>query len=311
MSGIAFESSFNPLILFGNIPDIPFVIGPASHNLPIPLEVVEETRGVRWGRSWTDLRSPAELAFQRFYEKMLAATKLGRRLLFEETLNRASAIVTVNEFTKKAYSKVIDSRKIAVIPLGVDAEEFSWSETNQSYNILAIGQLFVRKGFGYLIKAMPRVIRNFPGAQLHVVGTGPQHRNLVALAQNLGISDHVHFHGYVERGMLPSLFASCRFTCLPVLEEAFGLATLESMSVGRPVISTNTVGPAELVIDGRTGFLVPAANSDALSERMIDLLSDRELTRAMGISSRKQVEEKYDWKVVAKQYFDLYERLSS
>jgi glycosyltransferase involved in cell wall biosynthesis len=311
MSGIAFESSFSPLALFGNISDIPFVIGPASHNIPIPPEIAEETRGVRWGRSWTDLRSPRELALQKLYEKMLVATKLGRRVLFEETLNRASAIVTVNEFTRKAYSKIVDPRKIVVIPLGVDAEEFSWTQTNQSYNILAIGQLFVRKGFAFLITAMSRVLRNFPGAQLHVVGTGPQHPNLVALAQSLGIGDHVHFHGYVERAMLPGLFASCRLTCLPVLEEAFGLATLEAMSVGRPVISTNAVGPAELVKDGRTGFLVPAADADALAERIIDLLSDEELTRIMGLSGRKEVEEKYDWKVVAKQYFDLYERLAA
>jgi glycosyltransferase involved in cell wall biosynthesis len=83
------------------------------------------------------------------------------------------------------------------------------------------------------------------------------------------------------------------------------------MSVGRPVISTNAVGPSELVKDGRTGFIVPAADADALAERMIDLLGDGELTRTMGISGRKEVEEKYDWKVIAKQYFDLYERLAA
>jgi glycosyltransferase involved in cell wall biosynthesis len=311
MSGISYGSSFNPLILIGNVPDVPFVLGPAFHNVPIPPEIVQETRGVRWGRSWTDFRSPFELSVQKFYEKALTATKLARRFLFEETLDRASIIVTVNQFTRKAYSKVADSRKIVVVPIGVDAQEFGYSPMKQNYKILAIGQLFVRKGFDYAIKAMPKILRHFPESQLHIVGNGPQYGNLVALAQRLDVSDHVYFHGFIEHRELPSLYASCQVTCLPVLEEGFGMATLEAMSAGRPVISTNAVGPSEIIRHGKTGLIVPIADANALSEASIDLLGDFELSKKMGIEGRKLVEEMYDWKVIARQYYDIYTRLTS
>jgi glycosyltransferase involved in cell wall biosynthesis len=97
--------------------------------------------------------------------------------------------------------------------------------------------------------------------------------------------------------------------CLPTLNESFGLVVLEAMASGRPVVVTKTVGPSELVGDGKNGFIVSTADSDAIADAIIKIFSDYELSSKMGVEGRRLVEEKYDWSVIAKRYFEIYSEL--
>lgn len=176
--------------------------------------------------------------------------------------------------------------------------------------MLAVGSLFRREGFEYLIKAMPKVVKEFPDAKLHIVGSGPEKQSLVILSRKLDISGHIIFHGYVSRDELYRLYKMCRVLICSALLKGQGIAQLEAMASGRPVIATDTAGYRETIIDGRNGFLVPRADPSSIAEATCKLLNDYELCRKMGLEGRRLVEGKYDWRIIVKQYYKIYEEIA-
>jgi glycosyltransferase involved in cell wall biosynthesis len=158
---------------------------------------------------------------------------------------------------------------------------------------------------------MPKIVKEFPKAKLHILGDGPQRINLMKLTEDLKVFHSVYFHGFVPNMEVQSFYKACRLVCLPTLHESFGLVLVEAMASGRPTVTTNAVGPREIVVDGETGFIVPMADSDALAEAIIRLLSDYELSYKMGAEGRKVAEEKYDWNKISKQFYNIYKWLVS
>jgi len=228
-----------------------------------------------------------------------------RQILSIKTLEKCDVAIAVNNQTKKCLLEFIDKERIKTIPLGVDLDKFKYSPPPQNHDILAVGWHIKRKGFKYLIEAMPTILKEYADAKLHITSVGPQTSNLKMLVKKLGLNRHVIFHGRVSDEELLKLYRQCRVFCHPSLSEGFCHTTLEAMATGRPVVSTITNG-SEMVEDGKTGFLVPPADSDALADSILKILGDGELTYKMGVKGRKKVEEEYDWKIIAKKYYEVY-----
>jgi len=309
MSPPSFGSTFDPLVAFDKV-DLPFVLGPAMHNVPLPAELMEDLKLMKFGHSWGDLKSNIEVARDRILNASLSKFKSLIAHWFLETVDRADAIIVVNNFTRRAYEKITNPKKVKVIPYGVNSEKFPYDPPPRNYDIVTLGGLYKRRGVHHLIMAMPKIVKEFPETKLHIAGDGPQKINLLRLSKELGISSNIIFHGLIPHTKVADLYKACRVVVLPTLHECFGLVLLEGMSSGRPVVATDAIGPREIVVNGKNGYIVPMGDPDALAEAICKLLGDYDLSYRMGLEGRRLVEERYDWKIIARQYYEIYEKLA-
>lgn len=148
---------------------------------------------------------------------------------------------------------------------------------NPSYQIVNIGRLNPEKGQKYIIYALYRLLYDYKAdARLTIIGEGPLKENLTEIARELGVSHSIHFTGYISNP-IPHLANADLFVSAS-LQEAFGLAILEALGVGVPVVSTDCpYGPRYILDNGKYGSLVPLRDSCALADSMYkDLKSNHD-----------------------------------
>ena len=160
-----------------------------------------------------------------------------------------------------------------------------------------------------LIQAMQRVVARKPNAKLAIVGWGELEQELKSQVERLQLQDHVVFLGRKPAGEVYEILAAIDVFALSSRSEGFSLAILEAMAAGKPVVATDIAGVREAVVDGETGLLVPYGDPHALAEALLNLLSDRERSRAMGAAGRKRVETLFSARVMGQRYERLYEGL--
>jgi glycosyltransferase involved in cell wall biosynthesis len=143
-----------------------------------------------------------------------------------------------------------------------------------AFDVLYLGRLIEAKGVDVLLRAIARV----PGATLIVAGEGPQRAELEGLAQSLDVGDRVSFVGWVGDDERARLLRAARTLALPsVWDEAFGIAGVEAMAVGTPVVASRVGGIPSWLDDGRTGLLVPRGDDEALAGALRRVLEDPQL----------------------------------
>lgn len=155
-----------------------------------------------------------------------------------------------------------------------------------------VGQLVKRKSVSDLLRAVAK-LENEYGLRAHVmiVGEGPEATALQALANDLKISERVHFTGFKEDPL--SLVAAMDVFVLASSREGLPRVILEAMLLGKPVVAANAVGSRELVVDRETGFLYPHGDIDRLAMALAELLTKNELRTQMGIAGQKRVRERF------------------
>ncbi len=190
----------------------------------------------------------------------------------------------------------LSPRHIHRVPLGIppvsplqveevikNKEKYDCSGTDPIIGF--VGRLVDEKGIDYLIKAFPNVLRQFPAARLWIIGEGELRGSLELLADQLGISDNVRFLGGQDE---VSKFISCfDLAVVPSLREGFGLAALEGLAHGKPVIATKVGGLVELIETGKNGILITPRNIPEITAAIITLLNNQELLRRMGRNALK------------------------
>lgn len=161
------------------------------------------------------------------------------------------------------------------------------------------------KGHVHLLRAFRQVRAEITNARLVLVGDGPLRGALEAEARTLGIEAAVSFEGSVPD--VWGYLSAAHVFALPSLSEPLGIAVMEAMAAGLPVVASRTGGLVELVTEGRTGFLIPPRDEAALATRISGLLVDRSLREELGIRAREAASA---WKMDATvdAYFDLYDR---
>jgi glycosyltransferase involved in cell wall biosynthesis len=138
--------------------------------------------------------------------------------------------------------------------------------------LLNVGRLVPQKGQQYAVRAMPRILASRPGAHLVIVGEGPLRPSLAALAEALGVADHVTLLG--ERHDVPDLLAAADCFLFPSLSEGAANALMEALAAGTPVVASDIPSLRELTDDGRVAALVPLRAPEALAEAVLGLLAD-------------------------------------
>lgn len=210
-------------------------------------------------------------------------------------------------------------RKCVTVYNGVDLEAFrspraaSRSELGLRDGVPVIGTVArldePKKGLAVLLHALARLAgeAGVPPWQLVLVGDGPAREDLQRLAARLGLSERVIFAG-LQRDVAAVLPLMDLFVC-PSLYEGFGIAVVEAMASGRPVIASATGGITEIVVPGETGLLVPPGEAAALADAIRHLLSHPEQAKAMGTRGRQLVREKFSIETAVQRHQQLYESL--
>ena len=210
-------------------------------------------------------------------------------------------------------------RQVTVIPMGVNSSQFSVVAPHHSMlesfpqidsfegRVLFVGKLIYYKGLDYLFQAFSQMKTS--KTCLIVVGDGVERERLTYLARQLRITDRVFFLGAVPDSQLPFVYSIADVVVLPSVSrrEAFGIVLLEAMAAGKPVVASAIPGVSEVVLDGRTGYLVPPRDPVALAAALDSILQDRSIARKMGDEAKRVANSRYDWEHVCKMFFGLYE----
>ena len=282
--------------LCGRLPG-PFVYGPLS----LPWETKSPQPDTRWQRS-----SIFDPILNRILDRMNMTA--GNRL-WQKTFEQAD-VIPISVTKTKTHIPEADHHKTTMIPLGVDAKQFvPPSVPTRDFEILFVGVLEYRKGLDFLLRAMPQVLKRLPQTRLTLVGKGVDEDHYKTLAKDLGIESNTHFVGSVPFDQILPYYQRCHVFCLPSLGEPFGISLLQAMACAKPIVSTQSGGVPEFVIDGQSGLLVPQEDPEALTVALTRVLEDETFCQSCEEFNRQQCIEKYDWDVVVNQIEDVYAKL--
>jgi len=172
----------------------------------------------------------------------------------------------------------LDASRVVVIPNTYDVVRFQHvSRTRQSFvRILSVGRLSHEKGHDVLLHAFAKLVNGGAAARLTFVGDGPERDTLEALTRELGLEASVEFKGVVLDAALAAEMTAADLFVLPSRSEGFGVALIEALATGLPVVATRSGGPQDIVQSG-DGLLVEADDVDALAaglERVVKTLDE-------------------------------------
>lgn len=182
----------------------------------------------------------------------------------------------------------IRREKITVIPNGIDITEFAGRPLESRERLVGtVARLAPQKGVEYFIRAAAILVKEFPELAFWVVGDGPLLAPLQETARQLGIGDRVVFAG--RRNDVPEILGKLSVYVQPSLSEGQGLAVLEAMAAGCPVVAANTGGLKEVVIHGENGLLAAPGDSGELAFLVSQLLRDRGLAARLCAGAKRTV----------------------
>jgi len=228
----------------------------------------------------------------------------------------AHHLVTVSYANQRQIlaERICPPGKLTTIREGLELEKYVPAQPAQDVrarlgippNALVIGtaaRLEPAKGYGYLLEAFESIRGAHPDAWLVCAGTGHLEQELRGKA-----GPQVIFTGWVDD--LVSTMASYDVFVLSSLYEGLGIVLLEAMALSRPVVSTAVGGTTDVVVDGETGYLVPARDPQALVSRVLQLLEDPDRRAAFGKAGRERVEREFRAEVADDGMLALYQKLT-
>jgi sugar transferase (PEP-CTERM/EpsH1 system associated) len=270
-------------------------------------------------------RVPVAIHSEHGYElETLEGLPLRRRLFFRGCYAIADAVFTVTQDLRSYHSRQlwIPAEKLRVIHNGVDTERFS-PRLEQSAGVRrqldipktrvvigSVGRLVAIKDYGTLLRAADNLARHGKDVHVLLVGSGPELLSLQDLARALpGLVGRVTFSG-LSHDVSELLMAMDVFV-LTSISEGMSNTILEAMASGLPAVVTRTGGNAELVEDGRSGWLFAPRDAQALVHHLLRLTEDSTLRRQTGQAARRRACEFFSVEGMLQSYGDLYWELAS
>jgi len=235
--------------------------------------------------------------------------RLGRNLLIRITLGYADKVTSISRYSlasaRRFYPQI--ERKCTVIGDGIhlDQLEMNRSEIVDYRYILSARRFTFTKGVDILVRAFQLVHEKFPNLRLVLTGDGPEMQRCKDLAARCGIKDFIDFFGFVERSMLMALYKGCELFVLPSRKEGFGIALLEAMAAGKPIVATRVGGVPEVVKEGENAILVEPESPRALAEGIIHLLKNSNLADRFG-KRGMEIVKNFTWDKIVRKYIAVY-----
>lgn len=255
------------------------------------------------------------------FDRVKFVHHIGTAPTFSPFINWAKSLVLTNMYRKSEGHFVFASKHIQrqnqkvfgvnfknseVIYNGIDTSRFKLKSSykcKDSFTITMVGRLDGSKDFDTLISITPMLANNIDNLKINIVGDGTDRTRLEELAKICEATSIVNFLG--RRSDVPDiLHDSDMFVFLNKFLEGFGLALVEAMSCGLPLVTYDLGANSEIVDDGVDGFLVNS--QDELIEKINFIANSEELAKKLGQNARKKVEDKFDVKVMVKEYEKRY-----
>lgn len=278
---------------------IPFVIGAA---MP-PQQKVSFEEFVHHYRVRSDINARIVDISTRKLAKYL-------NIFFKKTVNKCDKFICATQESKDFFQKFVPEDKLVVIHPGIDTNLFYPLENKEKdyIEILLLSYFTPRKGIDYAIRAMKNICDVHTNVKMRIVGKGLQEEYLKKLTINLGITQNVIFTGFIPRNQLPLIYQNCDVFCSPTLYEPFGHTILEAMACRKPVIASSVGGIPEILTE-KEGILVRPADVEDLTNAFMTLLADQNKIKELGKNGRKRIEKLFDWKIIGKKYYNVYEEV--
>ncbi len=238
---------------------------------------------------------------------------LHTRLIYDRLVRKAVAISPAVEQCLVAGG--VAPQKIAVIASTVDPADLAPSASRAELReregledpdvvLLSLANLVPRKGLDVLLEALPAVLAEAPRVRVWIGGDGPEREPLERAARERGMSERVKFLG--RRQDKADLLTLCDAFVLPSRREGLGVAALEAMASGRPVVASRVGGLGEVVLDGETGILVPPEDPVRLAEALIRIAGDGALRDRLGLAGSERIAQGFTAAHMVAAYEELY-----
>jgi len=246
------------------------------------------------------------------------------RVVAQRVFARAGAVTACSQdLAERAIALGAPPDRIDVVPYGVDLARFKpapeWRDELRASLVMPLaaplivsaGRLVRKKGFEYLIQALPMLERQ--DTRLALAGDGDLAGELRARAAAARVADRVHFLGNLPQDAVGRWFAAADIAVVPSVRDDSGNVdglpntVLEALASGTPVVATHAGGIASVIEDGRTGVLVPERDPQSLAAVIDALLRDPARAAAIGGAARKAA-ARFGWGAAAERFESAYDR---
>jgi glycosyltransferase involved in cell wall biosynthesis len=254
------------------------------------------------------------------FQKIASARSLKKLILKCSFLCSANSLDLIENL-----KKLSPSTDFQYIPVGVDEKFFNEKKYASQLKtdlkitglfLLAVGRFAEKKGFKYLIDAIPEILNEFPKSKLVIVGYGPMEIELKSQVKKLDLEEHILFVGGKSRIELSRYYATADIFIGPSIVAQGGdtegqpTAFIEAMASMTAVIASDVGGVKDMIEDGETGLLVTQKDSRQIAKAIITLCKNKKLKQYLEKNGKNRIMKSFRWEAVAQQYLGVYERIN-
>ena len=223
----------------------------------------------------------------------------------------ADRVIAISDFVKTDLVRRyrIDANKISVVHNGVDTSDFSPSSMEKGVSVLFVGRLVIQKGADQLPAILEALSARSELMPIRVVGEGPLRDWLCRTLRESSCPHVVELAGAVPADQVREHYSAAQVLLMPSVYEPFGLVAIEAMACGLPVVAYSVGGLAEIVVSGRTGFLVSPGNVAMAAAYLDCLLSNQTVRKRMEGEARNRVVSRFASSRWIRSTISLYGRM--
>ena len=244
------------------------------------------------------LRLALDALSNRLASHVIAVSDSCRRFLIERERVPAEKITLVqNAIDLRRYSAACGTRSEAKKALGLPGN---------GPVVAGVGRLNPQKNFSLFIRIAAEVLKRHPQAVFVLAGDGPEDGFLRHLARECGVAERLHFCGYVPDAR--QVYLAADVVLMPSLFEGLPMSLLEAMAMRVPVVASALDGIAEVVEDGRDGFLVPSGDAKLFCERVCQLIENPPLAGELGAAASEKIASRFSAERMCSEVEGVYDR---
>lgn len=273
--------------------------------------------GTAWNlKKWSAKNIPLLITLQE--GKNLSTQNIFVKFFRKVILRSADGITAISSYLADYARSIAPDINVTIIPNGVDTELFgkNYSDTeleelkqnlklpSDKKILITVSRLVHKNAVDDIVRAMrlPRLINTI----LVVVGEGEERKNIEKLADDTGVKDRIFFTGSVEHKNLPKYMKLSDIFIRPSRSEGLGIAFLEAMASGLPVVGTSVGGIKDFLRDEKTGMICRPDDPESIAQSAGRILENEDLKKKITENGKKLVFDMYDWNNVARQYAGVY-----
>lgn len=226
--------------------------------------------------------------------------------------SEADALIAITRrLAELVMADGVPPERVHLVPPGVQPALFARAAADGDLladlprpRVLYLGRFHAQKQVDVLVRAASLL----PEAQVVLVGDGNERHALELLSKRLGVSERVHFRGFVPHDQIPGVLRGADVLALPSRYEELGVVMLEAMHAGVPVVASATGGIVDVVEHEINGLLVPPGDHEALAMALRRVLTDSNLADSLAAAGRQRV-TRYDWNGLTEEVLTIYEQV--